>query len=563
MVKDEEHADWAKIGSETQLTAPQTLSSHVYKAQGLGGSIVYDGTNVTLCRYTLTSMVMSIIGISNDYGTQVISAKTITSIEIVRQMGFIKKMLPIYFIRFVYPGSSIINAHSIRSAFAHNTILMGVFDNRDFYKLRAALLADAQGDDPRLTGDAVPALASAPLAHSLVSLLGKIPSLSLSLITQLKRKRERIGERRSIAVLACAAVLIASIGAFALYAVQPNYAHLARIGIEVSRAPWSRSVEVHWIGKDAARYRTNLSLAAVDMLDAESRTFIDHASSRAAETFRSEFAPRLEMIATDARSGIVNYGNWTFDWGTSYWLLVDGMKAAVSEGEHADEKSMLARAEFVIRQKISAQYKENLFPEERLTKQVRSGLEKGISLAASELNRSCQSINDLFESVVYAPVQRLYEGYWITDPTWMDGGIAMPSCSAAMNGLRESEVRLQDSVKLALTETYVPEIAITRLARPLMTVTIGLVGSATGLTLAAVRFGLPRALLVSPLVTAAGVKIAISVTDLALTSLDEAVNRTQFEADIASGISTAQAEVLSASLRDVAETITAALNVRP
>ncbi|NDA45790.1 MAG: hypothetical protein EBY21_00635 [Alphaproteobacteria bacterium] len=545
------------------MTSPQSITSRVYKARGLGGSIIYDGTNVTLCRDTLTSILMGITGISNDYGTQVISAKTITSIEIVQQIGFLKKLIPIYFIRFVYPGSSIINSPSIRSAFAHNTIMMGLFDNRDFFQLREALLADARGDGPPFFGESAVPSASAPLAHSLTHFLGGVASHGLSFITHLKGKLRAMNKSWSAPMLAGATLLIASIGGLALYALQPDYKHLARLGLEVSSAPWSRSVEVSWIGKDAAKYRTHITSAAADMLEAESRIFISQAPSRAAETFRSEFAPRLERIATDARSGIVNYGNWTFDWGTSYWLLVDGVKAAVSEGKNADQKTMVARAESVIRQKITAQYKESLFPEERFEAQMRSGLEKGFSLATSELNRSCQSINDLFESVVNDPVQRLFEGYWITDPTWRDGGIAMPSCAAALAGLRESEVRLQQSTRSAMTETYVPEIAIARLARPLMTVTIGIVGSTTGLTLAAVRFGLPRALLVSPLVTAAGVKLAITVTDLALTSLDEAVNRAQFEAEISSGIAIAQAEVLSASLRDVAETTAAALNMRP
>jgi len=160
-------------------------------------------------------------------------------------------------------------------------------------------------------------------------------------------------------------------------------------------------------------------------------------------------------------------------------------------------------------------------------------------------------------------VQRLFEGRWIADPTWTDGGIAMPACVAALDQLREVEGRLQHAARLIMTETHIPEIAIARLARPLMTVTIGVIGSASGLTLAAVRFGLPRALLVSPLVTVAFAKLAITATDLALTSLDEAVNRAPFEAEISSGISTAQAEVLRVSLQDVAEMTAAALSMRP
>ena len=89
-----------------------------------------------------------------------------------------------------------------------------------------------------------------------------------------------------------------------------------------------------------------------------------------------------------------------------------------------------------------------------------------------------------------------------------------------------------------------------------------MLGSATGLTLAAFSLGLPSALLIFPLVTAAGMKLAVTATDLALTSLDEAVNRAPFEAEISAGISTAQAEVLSSSLKDVSETIGSALSVR-
>ncbi len=540
------------------MTAQENRSPRVYKARGLGGSIVYDGTNVTLYRDSLTALAMSMLGMSNAYGTQAISADAISSVEIIRQLGFLKKILPIYFIRFVYPGSLIINSHSITSAFAHNTILMGFFDNRDFFQLREALLADARGDGASFTGEAPATIAPAPAGS-----LGRIPRLGLFFIARLRRRLRMIDWRRSTGVLASAAISIASVGALALYVSWPGYPQLARLGIEVSRPPWSRSVEVSWIGKDEARYRTSISRPAAEALEAESRNFIAHAPPRAAETFRSEFAPLLERIATDARGRIVNYGNWTFDWGTSYWLLLDGLKAAASAGEGTDQKTMVARVESGIRQKITARYKESLFPEEQFGVQLRSGLEKGVSRAASEINRSCQSINDLFEDVVKAPVQRLFDGRWIADPTWTDGGIAMPACVAALNGLRASEARLQNAARLILTETHVPEIAITRLARPFMTVTIGMLGSATGLTLAAVRFGLPGALLVSPIVTAAGVKLAVTATDLALTSVDEAVNRASFEAEISSGISTAQAEVLRASLKDVAETIVAALSVRP
>ena len=557
MVEGARHVDWTKNGAETNLTSANTIASPVYKARGLGGTIVYDGANVTLSRDTLTSMLMSLVGISNDYGTQIISAKVITSIEIVRQMGFVKKLLPIYFIRFVYPGSSIINSRSINSAFAHNTILMSVFDNRDFFRLREALLADARGGQPSQTTIHSPLNSSGSAFYPRTMLKSALMS-----IVQLGRKLLINAERHPRAVIASAIFLIASISAVSLYVMRPRYTYLARLGVEVSYVPWSQAVEVSWIGKDDAKYRSSISVSALDALEGESQNMILQAPSRAAQAFQAEFAPRLEKITTDARRGIVNYANWTFDWGTSYWLLIDALKAAAGTGEEDDKKSAIARADSLLRQKITAQYKDSLFPEERFALQLRSGLEKSFSLAISEISTSCQSFSDLFESSVNSPVQRLYQGYWIIDPTWSDAGLSIPACAAAMKGLQETEARLQLETRQAMTETYVPEIAIARLARPLMTITIGVIGSATGLTLAAVRFGLPRALLVSPLVTAAGVKLAITVTDLALTSLDETVNRAQFEADISSELTKAQAKVLDESLEHVSETITAALNMR-
>ena len=539
------------------MTAPESGSQRVYKARGLGGSIVYDGKIITLHRNSLTALLMSIFKISNAYGTQVISAEKISSVEIIRQTGFLKDIFPIYFIRFVYPGSILYDSHSIKSAFVHNTILMSLLDNRDFFQLREAMLADMRGYGPSFAGEAPATVTPAP-----ASSLGRIPRLGLSFIALSRRRLRMTGGRRSTAVLASAAISIASVGALALYVSRPGYAQLARLGIEVSSPPWSRSVEVSWIGKDEARYRTSISPTAAEVLEAESRTFIAQAPSRTAETFRLEFAPRLERIATDARGNIVKYGNWTFDWGTSYWLLVDGLKAAANAGESIDQKTIVARVESVIQQKITAQYKETLFPEDQFGMHLRSALEKGVSRAASEINRSCQSINDLFEDAVKAPVQRLFDDHWITDPNWVDGGVAMPVCIAALNGLRTSEARLQQSARLIMTETHVPGIAIARLMRPFITVTIGMLGSATGLTLAAFSLGLPSALLIFPLVTAAGMKLAVTATDLALTSLDEAVNRAPFEAEISAGISTAQAEVLSSSLKDVSETIGYALSVR-
>ncbi len=528
--------------------------SPVFEARGLGGKLVYDGETVTLYRDTLTAFLAGLLHIGNDYGTQIISAKSVTAIEFVRQLGFFKKLLPIYFIRFVYPGSGQLNTPSIRAAFAHNAMLMSIFDNRDFFLLREAMLARARNPAPQLTAN--PPVTGGPSRDPQA---GRFSSAIVSFFARLKYGIR--AHLRPQMALGAALTLVAGLCGWMLLSAMPGFEHLARMGLQASRLPWSSSIELSWTGQDQASYRTSIPASAANALDIESRNFFAQGPVRAAASFKSEFSPRLDKIADAARSRIVAYGDWTFDWGTSYWLLSDGLLAAAGGGETGD--TAVARGEAAIRQKIAQQYKETLFSDAQFEAQLQKGLEQGLAAAEREMRGTCQSIEDMLEDIAKAPVQRLVDGHWVVDPTWTDGGVAMPACHEASEGLRAARMRVQDSTRQIMKDSHVPEIAIARLARPLMTVTIGMVGSATGVTLAAVRLGLPRALLVSPLVTALGVKLAIYATDFVLTSLDEAVNRAPFEAEISAGISKAQAEALRVAHQDIVDTTAAALSVRP
>jgi hypothetical protein len=103
-------------------------------AQGLGGRLILYRDKVVIKRTGVLHVLMDLLRPHMPRVDTTIFLHQITSINIVRPM------LLIEFLRITYAGEdAAVITNYWGSAFAHNTVLMNLFDNRPFFALLARL----------------------------------------------------------------------------------------------------------------------------------------------------------------------------------------------------------------------------------------------------------------------------------------------------------------------------------------------------------------------------------------------------------------------------------------
>ena len=100
-------------------------------AAGIGGRIELTAEQVRLIKGGVFGHAVELLWLGYGVIEKSIPVRTISAVEIVRPL-----LLP-NFIRFSYPGSPRQTGNYIDDALAENALVMGWFDNRSFYRIKA------------------------------------------------------------------------------------------------------------------------------------------------------------------------------------------------------------------------------------------------------------------------------------------------------------------------------------------------------------------------------------------------------------------------------------------
>jgi hypothetical protein len=111
-------------------------------AFGIGGRIELTSEQIRLRKGGVFGHAVELLWLGYGVTEKSIPVRTISSVEIVKPL-----VMP-NFIRFSYPGSPRQTGDYIADALAENALLMGWFDNRAFYRIKAWLERWPDGAPP-------------------------------------------------------------------------------------------------------------------------------------------------------------------------------------------------------------------------------------------------------------------------------------------------------------------------------------------------------------------------------------------------------------------------------
>src|SRR6266852_1645060 len=100
-------------------------------AFGIGGRIELTAEQIRLIKGGVFGHAVELLWLGYGVSEKSIPVRTISAVEIVKPL-----LLP-NFIRFSYPGSPRQTGNYIDDALAENALIMGWFDNRAFYRIKA------------------------------------------------------------------------------------------------------------------------------------------------------------------------------------------------------------------------------------------------------------------------------------------------------------------------------------------------------------------------------------------------------------------------------------------
>ncbi len=114
----------------------------LFVADGIGGRLELTEEQVRLVKGGVFGRAVELLWLGYSVGERSIPVRTISSVEIVEPL-----FLP-NFISFSYPGSPRQTGNYLRDALAENALIMGWFDNRPFYRIKAWIARWPHGSPP-------------------------------------------------------------------------------------------------------------------------------------------------------------------------------------------------------------------------------------------------------------------------------------------------------------------------------------------------------------------------------------------------------------------------------
>lgn len=102
-------------------------------AHGVGGAVELYPSMVVLKKGGVFGVLFELLGAHGTVLEKVIPIRNLAAVDIVRPLVLND------IIRFSYPGSAPLTGNYLADALAENALIMNVFDNREFYRLKERL----------------------------------------------------------------------------------------------------------------------------------------------------------------------------------------------------------------------------------------------------------------------------------------------------------------------------------------------------------------------------------------------------------------------------------------
>jgi hypothetical protein len=545
-------------------------SSHSPKprvvANGMGARVEIVGSQVRIKRNGLFGLLITLFGLGDGLSEKTIPIHRISSIEIVRTFAFV--IFCIEYMRFSFPGSPEAKGSDWRDSMLEHTVMMNLFDNRKFYEMKETIEREMEairrGDSDPDPGDGVvspgPAAPAAPAAAArwLLTTRSRLQEASAWAVARAP------GGKRGLATTLASLALLAGLGwiSSADFVRPPPEAN-ADAAATRSRAtdglfPFFNgggNRTVMWPGPGGVVYRATVRARAYDEFLEVNRSMSDGLRRRLDARFRERLTMELDPVFADVDGRISEYGEWVFNWWTSYILLVRGLSAIWSQVADGTEQSLQEVTERVMADEIKSRYVQIVLPPDSFRPALSEAVARAVFEMNQDLRRGCDDLRARFAAFLLenstAVEFQTSANVWAADHGWQTRVAGNTYCSAPGRRLQAASVEIESSYDRVFGVTGAIEDVAIRITRPFVTTIVSAGLSASGIATVAVGIGIPAALVATPAMAAVLTKSAFTLVDLMLSELDAALNRPNFEAAVRDAVQRSRTGFEQAAMRVV------------
>lgn len=539
------------------MTSPSALPKPRLVVDGMGARIEVVGSLVRIKRDGLFGLLITLFGAGDGLSEKTIPIHRMSSVEIVR--SFVLHIFCIEYMRFSFPGSPSSAGADWHDTMLEHTVMMNLFDNREFYALKELIEREME-DIRRGNGGATsaapvdpdpgPEPEPAPVAPEpawRARLRGWAQAIAGPLVRRVP------GGSRGLAAIALA--VVALVGSLSWVSQMP-----LRGGAPVEEAalPGVLSVEdvlpllgvdnrrtITWEGAGGVAYRATVRGRAYESFLADARRRVAAVGGRAEARFQERLADELKPIFAEVEARIPDYGEWVFNWWTSYILLVRGVGAIVDQVAGGTEQSLEQVTQRVMADEIKARYAQIVLPPDEFRPALRQAVAGAVAAARTELRQACDEFRlrfagFLIEHAQVVEFQTSAKG-WAPDQGWQARVAENRPCAAAGRRLEAAVADLEAGYDATLDATGAIDDVAIRITRPFVTTVVSAGLSASSMAGIAVSLGFPPALVATPAMAAVLTKSAFTLVDLGLSQLDETLNRASFEQAVGEAVARSRA----------------------
>lgn len=538
-------------------------------AHGMGARVQIVGSQIHIKRDGLFGLMTTLLGMGDGLAEKTIPIQRLSAVEIVRTFAF--GVFCIEYIRFSYPGSPESKGSDWRDAMLEHTVMMNLFDNREFYALKD--LIEREMEDIRHGNGAGGATFAAPPPGSRPrSDEPRAPTWQARLLGWFRAAmgplaRRMPGGERGLAAIAIGVVaLMASLSWVSLRPparsdALPSQAmagsggtnyFLPLLGVDTRRM-------ISWDGPGAVRYRATVSGRSYENFLAQARARASTVRASAEAKFGERLNEEMRPVFADVEARVPDYGEWVFNWWTSYILLVRGLGAIWDQVANGSEQGLEEIAQNVMADEIKARYIQIVLPPDEFRPALRTAVASAVEAARSELRQACDELRLRFAAFLLenagAVEFQTAANSWAPDRGWGARVSENRLCPSAGRHLDAAAADLEAGYDETFGVTGAIDDVAIRITRPFVTTIVSAGLSASSMAGIAVSLGFPPALVATPAMMAVLTKSAFTLVDLVLSQLDETLNRANFEAVVRDAVARSRTRFEANATRTTREAV--------
>ncbi len=516
-------------------------------AHGLEARVELANGMVRIRGEGLLGHLMALIGHGDTLADKSIPVRMISSVEISRT--FILGVFSFETLRFSYAGSPAPGESRLRDTLLENVVVMSLFDNRDFYALKAAIEREMAGLHYFGAGAPLPAAMAPPSDMPPPAPPAPSTPWAERAGTWLARTSRGMPRRWSGATV-LALVAAAALGWILVGKEQvPRVAGTPNIRLTDTLFPalnGSGQRLVTWDAGAGITYRATVRARALDEFQAFNRAWAEGLRRRFEARFHERLVAEMVPVFADVDRRIPEYGEWVFNWWTSYILMVKGMGAIVTQVADGTEQTLQEVAEKVMSDAIKERYVEIVLSPQRFRPALHQAVARAAVDTVKELGAACEEMRGRFVALVsehgHDVELRTADGAWLADRGWQARLTREGYCPSPGKHVGASVAALEAAAPTTFGVTGAIDDVAIRITRPFVTTMVSAGLSASSLAGLATAIGIPAALVATPAMAAVLTKSAFTLVDLMLSELDEALNRESFETAVHDAVARARSE---------------------